>query len=666
MSGVRLPFAIALCLLLVAASANAALVRTDLLGGLGEFEFAADTSWQMATDTGWPVGVAPATPDDSVAAGWYRLTGYGVTPQQDTIYRIEPGKGLKGSNCQYMALKGAGGNGKSICLLAHFGIYDDKPFELHHGDQLTFRVARLFMSGYNVPSGAWVKYRLKISCWVPEGTNSSASIDLAPTGTPFAAEVSAPVVPGAATVSVQVEVSTGGSMGTVTPGIYVDGARLYRKSGGSASYDTEQVPAPRNRAVNSHMIFFCAHEHDPYQTAANYDAVMLQCEYDYPYALRLKYYNPGIRVFLYEQGGGVVDWRDQARLDPAYSNCPFGFSTVLAQHLDWLYAWPPDYIPLVDDREPWLRDINCMFMPGSPRIYYAHLDNPEYQQRWRAAVADKVARYHLDGVFADSVESVLDNSQTAVARSPAEVQSFAHAVYPYLRQSGVQTVMNCCAGILSEPPASIYFYPWWRTDRTFTPSLGYVDNTPSDTPDTFFQEWAFLKHWTINGADSNVYNLDYWDSTLENMDAVAKWNKSLPNGLKKSMFALADGVDRPDDPAAGLDGWAHFALCSFLLAQHQHAWFGACYVNKSSDPVDVDLGVTVRLGAVASGRGMLASDKSLQMRLYKNGLVIVNGHPTEYRSYRIRARIIDENGNLFPKGTTINLKPHTGRMFFYK
>jgi hypothetical protein len=665
---VRLPFGISgvvLCLLLCAACTNAALVKTDLIGGLGEFELSADTSWQMETDGAWPWGRKPSTPDFSVASGWWGVTGYGLDPGEDVIFRIEPGKGIKGSSCQYLALKRTSAAVTRILIQLALPINDDRPSDLHHGDTVTFRIDRMFMTGYTVPGGAWVKYCMMIVNPIPGQPTSVASNYVTPSATPFAAEVSSTLAPGSPSVTLEIQIFASGNIGSAVPGMYIDGARLYVKRAGSSSYATEQVPAPRNRSVNTQMVFFTAHDYDAYAVARDYDTVMLQYESDYYYALRLKYYNPNIKVLLYEHSGAVSDFRDQYYVDPAYSNCPFAFSTVLAEHLEWLYPWPADYVPLEDDRSPWKRNVSFCFMPDYQYLYYVHMDNPDYQQEWLTAVIDKVTRYQLDGVFVDGAESVATESGPVV-RTPAEVQCFEHSVYPYLKQAGIPIVMNCAIGVLRRPPADLYFDPSWRTDASYSPSQGYENNTPYNTPDTFFQEWAFLKRWAINGVMQNVYNIDYWNDTMGSMEKVAVWNRTLPKRLKKSMFALTDGVDRPGDPAAGLDGWAHFGLCSFLLAQHQDAWFGAQYVETSQGPVDVDMSVTTRLGAAASGRGMLASDKSLQMRLYKNGLVIVNGHPSAHRSYRIFMRVIDEDGTLYPKGLTIDLKPHTGRIFFYK
>lgn len=665
MKRVRLAITILVPLLaLCAVGANAALVRTDLIGGLGEFEFSADTTWQAKTNNGWPLGVAPATPDDSVAAGWSSLIGYGVTRIQDTIYRIVPSKGLAGSNCQYFALRSVTPQSKATALRTYVEVRDDLPFAVHTGDTLTFRIDRLYMSGYSLPSGATARYRMIISCWVPDGVDSDVSVDLTPSQTPRAAEVTATVVPGTRHVSMLVEVTAGGASSSASPGIYVDGARLFHKPAGSNVYDTEEVPAPTNRAIKTHMMFYEPHEMDAYAIARDYDVVMTW-ESDYPYALRLRYYHPDIKIYLDEDGGDITDWRDQSFNDPPYSNSPLGFAHVLAAHVNWLYPWPAGFTPLVDNREPWLRNTYFLFWPDYTYIYPAHVEDPVYQREWRDAVIDKATRFRFDGIFMDSVVAITPSPAVPAERDPSEAQSFVHGTCPYLRQAGIQVAMNDAVDALAVPPSRIYFYPSWKTDRTYTPALGYENNTPENTPDTFFQEWTFFKHWPVAGVDMNHYDLDYWEACLDNLETPLAWNKSLATRVKKNMFAMVSGVDTPGDPALGLDGWAHFGLCSFMLAQNQYTWFGARYTTVFQ-PIDLDLSGTVRLGAATSNRGPLTSDNSLQMRLYRNGLVIVNGHPTDTRTYRIRTKVIDESGTLYPTGLSLTLQPHTGRMFFYK
>jgi hypothetical protein len=659
---VRLIFTIATIVLYVSicvGEANAALVKTDLIGGLGEFEFSAETAWQMATSTAWPYGVKPATPDDSVAAGWSRLTGVGVVPEQNTIYRIEPGKGLKGSNCQYFALRGTRGG---ICIRKVLYVADGLPSEIHHGDKLVFRIDRVFMSGYSLPKGTSVEYKMTVICNAPNSPTVSTALPIS--SKPFSVELETVVADNAQSITLQVEMTLSGNPGSAIPGIYIDGARLYRKSASGTGYKMEQVPAPRNRAIQTQMVFFQSGVTDPYEVARDYDAVMLQQECDYPCALRLKYYNPNIKVSLYELGGGVADWRDQSLVDSPYSNCPFTFSDVLANHVSWLYPWPVGFTP-VDQRQPWLKDAYFVFEPSVPNQYYVRMDDPDYQRQWRVAATDKATRYHLDGVFVDGAGTLESSPGMPVSRDPAEVQSFLHGVSPYLHQAGLQAIVNDSVVVLNTSPANTFFDPRWKTNASYPASDGYANNTPQTTPDALFQEWGFFMHWPLDGVDMNHYDLSYWDATLGNLETVASWNKSLPVNYQKTVLILTHGVDRPEDPASGLNGWAHFALCSYMLAQNQFTWFGADRVGRY-ERVQMDFSGTVRLGTMKSStRTVLTSDRSLQMRVYKNGFVIVNGHPTEPRTYMFPRRAIDENNVWIMGGTTITLQPRTGRMFFY-
>lgn len=170
----------------------------------------------------------------------------------------------------------------------------------------------------------------------------------------------------------------------------------------------------------------------------------------------------------------------------------------------------------------------------------------------------------------------------------------------------------------------------------------------------------------MNGVDMNQYDLGYWNATLDNMDAIALWNKSMSAANKKKMYAQCHGVDRFDDPAFGPDGWIHFALCSFLLAQNEYTQVGFSRVGIVGDKTEVDLTGTARLGKAAGNRVFVERDGSLQTRAYSNGLVVVNGHPTQSRNYRCAKKIIDEDGNALRLGTSIVLPPRTGKMFFYK
>lgn len=647
---------IALSLLTCAGDANAALVKTDLLGGLGEFDFSADTVWQIGAGT-WPGGVKAATPDDSVAGGWHRLTGRGVVPEENTIYRIRPGLGIDRSPCQYMALQGTGG---TIYIQKIIYIQDALPSQVHHGDRLVFRIDRISMSGYTLPKGAAVQYKMNLICNTAPETVFSTT--LSASSRPFAAELRAEVKDNCYAVILQVQITVSGDPGLAKPGIQIDGARLYRMTAGGTAYEMEQVPAPRNRTIRTHMACFRSAVTDPRQIAQDYDAVVLQYEAEYHWALRLKYYNPDIKVSLYELAGGVSDWRDANSVEPYYSNSPFSLTEVAREHPNWLYPWPAGYRPSFDRRQSWLSDACFDFDPDYQNQYFVRMTDPDYQREWCTTVVDKAARYRLDGIMVDGARTLDGTPAMPLGRDPAEVQSFLHAVSPYLRQAGLQAIVDCSTGILQQSPANIYFDPSWMAYDSFD---GYEDNTPDNTPDAFFQEWAFFKHWPENGVDMNHYDLGYWNATLANMEAAVSWNRSLLPDYQKTVYILTHGVDRGQDPAMGPNGWVQFALCSYMLAQSEFTLFGADRSGGGDQFLQLDFGSTVRLGTATGSRRVLIADGSLQIRLYSNGFVLVNGHPSMIRTYRLPKRVVDEDNVLILPGKTVTLTPHSGRMFFY-
>ncbi len=150
-------------------------IKTDLLGGWGDFEYAGDTSWQSyytGTDydfdtqsgwtsavnsSGWRMGWDPATPSNSVAVGWSTLTGSTVHPRNNVTYSIVPG-GINGSNCQFFCLQGLT-SGSAWAMLQSTANISSVSSDAHPGDTVTFHVDSIRMSGYDsLPAGTTVKY----------------------------------------------------------------------------------------------------------------------------------------------------------------------------------------------------------------------------------------------------------------------------------------------------------------------------------------------------------------------------------------------------------------------------------------------------------------------------------------------------------------------------
>lgn len=623
-------------------SAAPALRNMDLLGGWGDFEFSADTSWQQATSTGWPCGVKLSTPDDSIAPGWKRLTGYDVVPEKNTIYRIEQGKGKNGTNCQYFALKDIKTGPKWTVLMPEgFKIDDSNPRSLHHGDTVNFVVDYIRMSGFQ---GVDVTYRLKLRFATGPGVNDYISTDLAPSQTPFSSSVSSVVPAGTKGLYLYVEITANHDLGANKPGIYVDGAHLYTKRAGKQDYEKEMIPVSHNRAIRTMMMFYNT-THDPYEIASKYDAVMLQQEAQYAWALKLRYYNPDIKLYLYESGGNINDWGE----DSFYSNSPISLTYAMKNHKEWLYP-DPNNNPPYHHSSTYLRN------------YYVHLENPEYQKLWLERTSDKVNRYRFDGVWIDDLGAMADGGTITI---PAHTQSFLHGVVPSLNTKGIDVIQNACTINLRTGPkfteqGLIYFDPKWKPNGSFPASAGYKPNSILNTSNALYQEWAFFVHWKTDGIDRNHYNINYWLDCLKDMDKVAEWNTL---GYHKEVYVQVHGADNPDDPAEGTDGWAHFGLCSYLLASNAYTTFAVNLVSGYS-PVDIDCSVTSRLGDPVGSRQSVSSDNTLQIRRFKNGLVIVNGHPAETRTHELSSPFYDEStGKIISR---ITLKPHTGRILFDK
>lgn len=655
--------AIAISILICAAQANAAVVKVDLLGGLGEFEFSADTAWQMITKNGWPNGVCESTPGDSVADGWYRLTSLGLVPKENTVFSIAPKTGLKGSASQFIGIRGAEG---MISLRRNVSVRNDQPSELHAGDKLVYRIDRVYMPKFTLPQGASVQYQLAVNYHTPAPVQERVTKTMPISTQPYGIEVDLDVPSDAHVITLGVEVTVKGNPGTVVPGVYVDGVRLYRKKADGMTYEMEQVPIPKtNRSIKTQIYQCEAKQNDTYTMARDFDAVFLKFGSDYPWALRLKYYNPGIKVGYYALSGAVSDYRNADMVDPIYNNSPMTLSEVAANNPEWLYRWPVGYTPTVDNRPDRLKDVFFLYDPSYNLHYFVDLTNPDYQQAWREIVARKASSYRLDMVFADGAEALHPGPSSPIQRTPAEVQNFLKAVGPHVRKAGLQFVVNYCVGNLLDGPAVAYFDPNWKANPAAAAD-GYVNNTKDNTPNAFFQEWSFFRHWYTNGVDKNQYELGYWLMTLNNMEAINYWSKTVACSQPRVMYVCVHGVNRFEDPAEGRGGWMHFGLCSYLLEQSDYTMLSFSQVGAQGQYVPTDLTATARLGTPLGKRTILEPDGSLQSKTYKNGLVVVNGHPNLCRTFKLPRKLIDEDGIALKASTIVTLPPHSGAMFFNK
>lgn len=668
---------VAIALVSVVIPAEAAVVPRDMLGGIGEFSNSCYTSWvssyggsdydwnapgrwsygpKHAGGAPWRFGTNLATPDDSVAEGWSRESN--LNPDSSLIYRLVDNAGGK---CQYFAIRNLPRGYGSAYVSTRFEV-GTEPYKLNPGDVVTFRIDSIRMDDCDA-SG--LTYQL-----VLDGVNGSPSYqNLPPAVTTYSSSVTGTVSSGAKEVVAKVRIIASDGVGTHTPGICVDGAHLTIRRGGSQL--TEEVPVRKSRSVKSTQCFVTSHD-DPYSLARNYDRVNLKEENDYWFARRLKYYNPGIRVFFWA-GPWVADWREPGygNRDPLASNTPIGMARVLAHD-----AKPGN--------KPWLYSNGDTWFgvdPTHPNVYYAHIDDAAFQQEWILNAFAKVAKYRLDGLFIDG-SAVATPSGGFPGIQPWEEQSFLHAVMNK-RPSGIEVVHNMCAANLLKgfnPSARdpgrrwleqvfVSFDPTWVPPATgeYTAANHYTANSADNTIDGMYQEYAFFKH----GGGRNWYGATYTQDCLNDMDQVAAWNAKLPANRAKWMHCQAYGDDRADDPARGIDGWLNFGLCCYLLGQNDWTTVGFSMKTGSERTYPTSqLDETANLGRPAGDRVMTGNMG--ERRYYgsdegaKGGVIVANTDPASSSSFVPGFDLIDQNSVFHPAGVAIPLGPHTGRILYHQ
>lgn len=677
---------------------HAALVDVDLLGGLGDFEWSytfhwasdgpyagSDYDWDARTDewhreTGYIWGINYARPDDAVAMGWRRRTGSTVNPGANIVYRIVQGGGINSTNCQFFALKGIAGGGAYARLEApRFVVNDAKPHDLHSGDRATFQIDYVRLVDHDdLPPGSSVTYKLVLS-WAGGQAAKVLPKSTSPLQ-PSESSISCVIPSGVTELGASIIISTSGSLGARQPGAYIDGAHLYVRRAGQTTFETESVPAVRGRGVKMSKMFFSPTcDSDVYHAARDYDFLMIG-EHHCHVAGRLRYYNPSIKVYFYI----LTNVRD-GRTDPAREPIPTAnavrFVDVLADHREWLYPYTSYPYSTPDTRAPSWKRLAYRFesqYPESP-TYYTRLADAGFQSAWLRGALNKVAGYRLDGVWIDTLVSAEWDS---LDRKCWELQSFVHAVAPSFASAGLDLVQNGCAEHLSVVgntdlrglAGTVKCDPWWQPTSGQV-AEGYMANSPGNTACGMQQEYAFLKPTVRDGvASDNRYDPGYWLRCLSDMDKILEWNsatgaKALSASRKRYLHMQVCGADSPTDPAGGVDGWLHFGLCSYLLAQNQWTSFGPAFYHTRA-LVDIDDSAVQRLGRASGPHSAYGDDPYLRYRAYEpdgaggvGGVVVVNANPGVSRDYVLPFVAEGDSGRALAAGTVVTLKPHTGRVY---
>ncbi|MHB9035565.1 MAG: putative glycoside hydrolase, partial [Armatimonadota bacterium] len=644
-------------------------VTWDLLGGIGDFETVTDVRW-VSTYTGSNYdfqansgyaspysngsrsGYNLPTPDDTVAAGWLRVTGDTVNPGANIIYRIVNGAGYNGSKCQYLAIKNMSGGTATARIKSEFKIDFANDNKLHPGDTITFRIDHVRMDNYTgLPSGATVSYRVSIGDTGITSSNGYATQVVTPSDTPFSTEVSYVIPSSVKGLAVMLTVETSGNLGIKKPGVYLDGAHLFVKRAGNTNYETREVPVKRDRSITTYKMFYHPTTHDEYSVARDNDVVIFQSVdgIDYSSLLKLKYLNPNIQCYMYITAGTVWDTKDSAGNDLWSIGSPFGMKHVQSNHPEWLYSnGVGGYVNQVE----------------YPYTYLVRVANQAYQNTWANSVIPKTQRHFFDGVFVDDlgtrVASQAGSKVTCVDIAAWEVQQFIHNVFPKLNSAGLKVIRNACNQRLrigvtewwwDQLQGTVYFDPFWTPTAPYGDTTKYSANTPDIVGDGANAEYGF---WKVNrsetGVISNKYDKSYWLNALDDMDAILAWNtatgaRALSADKKKRLYIESYGGNTPDDPQDGIDGWLQFGLCSYLLAQNDWTILSPCVdilgygIGAAARP-DIDLSITKRLGAPDGTHFANVGDAYCRWRRYKatddggvGGIVVVNANETASRKY---------------------------------
>lgn len=679
------------------------LQNKDYLLGVGDFEF--------STMTEEPYLINQPTPDDQVANGWYKTD----STTENTVLQIREGEGIDGSNAQHMALKNVTANTtKSITLKR--SLFYPSIFSVP-GSRLDFILDKVNFRDYqNLPNASSVSYGARII-----GYNRSSvklideSVSIYDDSTKV--EGLGVIVPeDLYYISVQTSVRVSGNIENRQPGMLIDGAHLYVKLPSQENYEQAQFPFERKRTMKTGMIFYDQRVHDPYWIAENFDWIDGGISYIND-GIMLKKLNPNMKVYLYLAAATITDSRDQNYQDPSKQSMTNKFAEAIANHPEWFYdrydrtttPWTdlenfekyPDtreeYKKCKIDQDPCAEEniINYFFAPGYQINYVVDAANADYQEAWKADAIKYANFYNVDGIFIDTLEPTgpWQSLRPSWFNTADKIQNFTQAVYPDLRQAGIEIVYNNCLQHYDTYFGKTVMNPFFQesdlsidynqTPRTLglddmlaryydedLPPQGTFQNASGETvTDQFFQEWAFV----YSNEEENLYNTSHWLKSLEDMDKVKEFNSQLPANLRKTVFQNTIAIDDEiNDPAAGIHGWAQFSFGSFMLGKNDDTLFGMERRAKPTDPagtLNVPLVekflVSEKLGYELSDRQTLIelySDSTLQAREFSKGLIIVNGHETLSRDYVLANSMLNEDGNQI--SGTITLPPRSARVLY--
>lgn len=642
--------------------------RLDLLQGWSDFE-AADivTRWDSSYTgtsaydyvTTWP-GYSIPTANDTVAIGWERTSSEEIDPIGNKLTYKLVSSGINGSKCQYFGLKGPGIAG--WCGLSAVAFKDQHGSSFFHdGDKVVFKIDQVKMSDYKSTNAKyWIRIRTATDQVVKyiDASETAKSV-----------EASLTVTEGESRVIAEIFVYADLRNFSAQPGAYVDGAHVYVVRSGSSDYD--MLSMSRYRSIKTAAMFWHPCRWNEFEAVQNYDYLIMADDSTLNYIQKIRSLNSSTKVYMYQTSDVIKTYG--GAYDSYCCSSPLGYCYVVNKHPEWLYT-------------NGIKSNVFVCSPVFTNSFYAKHYLATYQNQWVNNLMERIGSTNLDGIYIDNLEEVArDPSNTDVPITKPEIkawdiQSFLHGTVPQLHSAGLQVIKNGCRQFLESGQGIIYMYPFWKPNNAYTESDGYTANSTTNTPNATFQEWAFFSPFTSSVARNNYDNI-YWLQCLSDMDAVKNWNtatgeQALSSDQRKMLFVNVRGADSTNDPAYGLDGWLHFGLCSYLLAQNDWTVFSCGIVSSDAAYnyyADMDYSITQSLGDPTGAHTANLGDSYCRWRQYKandsggvGGIVVVNANTAAVRKFTVDFDAIDESGNLVPKGTKISLQPHTGRIFLQR
>ncbi len=628
-----------------------------------DYDYDAEGRWSQPYN-GSRQGFCLPTKNDTLGNGWCRTTQLYVNPDKNMICKLVPG-GVNNSSCQYVALKDLNSWGE-VSVYSKVVIssqIDHTGSNLRPGDKLIFKIDNIKMTDFE---GVNVRYILRITQNSTSG-ESTKSIDITPSKTPFSTLLEATVMPDVSKVFVSFSVSVDGGTKGKTPGMYVDGAHLHVTRANKTAVEMVEVPVKKNRTIKTMCIGWRPEKENDYSVAMSSDYVIAFCHRMGNYSSILRELNPNIRIYTYVASNII---RADAGPKDGWHGTSLGYIYASKNHPEWLYT-------------DGISQDKYLSVSGYPDNYYSKRSDPAYQQAWVQDLLSKAKRNEFDGIFIDEADPyprIPAGTELPLIQpynGLVDCQQFLHATVPEMKAAGYDVVYNDINTPLTPGGAGrVLLYPIWTPDDIYSISKGYSANSETNVPRCRFKEWSFLK-LANNNAPKNTYEKEFWLQTINYMDEVALWNTTPPlaslNSNRKAMlWIFTVGWDSAEDPAQGDDGWLSFSLCSYLIGQNSWTVFGYGVKSATTQPLPtIDYSVTAKLGIPSSPHTAVNGDQYFRVRTYKpspdfpaskGGLVIVNANPNKSVQYILKINTTDLKGNLLKKGTLITLKPHTGRI----